>query len=152
MNKIRKVMIMSIALLILFSTFIHAETTGAEEKISYYMEKHQENWLAHLENLGGKRTKDILQESEEKIRDLIYELDSKEIRDKMIDELQMLEEDMEAKLAEETELAKIKEKESDLEWEEKRKITQKNFITRTVIATFILFFAFTGIFLKDNIC
>ena len=120
------------------------------------MKKHQENWLAHLENLGGKRTKDILQESEENIRDLIYELDSKEIRDKLIDELQILEEIMEEKLAEEIELAKIKEKESDLEkekesdlkWEEKKKSYTKKFIRGSVIATFILFFALTGIQLK----
>lgn len=151
MNKVKKIMIVLIVLFIFFSTFIYAETSGAEERILYYMEKHQENWLAHVENLGGKRTKDILQESEEKIRNLIYELDSKKVRDKLIDELQILEEIMEEKLAEEIKLAKIKEKESDLKWEEKRKLIQKSFIINIVTATFILFFALIGIFFMIEI-
>lgn len=150
MNKSKVILTLIILTMIIIPNIINAQTTGAEEKILYYMEKHQENWLDHVENLGDKRTKDILQESEEKLRDLIYDIDSKEFRDKMIDELQLLEKDMEKKLTKEAELAKIKEKEANLEWEEKRETLHKNFNINIVIAIFSFFLLLTVFFFVEQ--
>ena len=95
MKKAKRIMIILAVSIMVFSQFIHAETTGAEEKAQRYMKEYEESWINYLEKRISRGGKFELKKSKSKLEDSIYDITDKKIRDEMFINLEEMEKYME---------------------------------------------------------